>query len=93
MTNILEIGNVRYENGIIKLRINVLKRAVNESVNIWVAEYDESGALVGLKNHPETVTQSKDVEIEYEKSESADETKLFVWNISNSPYCAAQYVE
>ncbi len=94
MTNILEIGNVKYENNVITLHITVLERAeISENINIWLAEYDVGGALVGLKKQSETITESKDVEIKYTRSENAVKTKLFVWNSENLPYCGTQYIE
>lgn len=80
------IGDIAYENNIVTVPVNI---ADGESldVNIYIAEYNESGRLVSAKRIYEEVSENKDITSIFAKSDADNMVSVFVWDNEMTPYC------
>lgn len=77
-----------YVDGIITVDTNNAKKS---AVKVYVAEYDASGALVGVALGEKAAgTDAATVAVEYTKTNSANTIKVMVWNNELTPYLAPQ---
>ncbi len=86
---IMEIGDAAYSDGVITLPVAVFAEGVSEDINIFAAEYVDD-ALINLAHTRETVTESRDITLDYIRSDGNSELKLFVWSDEQAPYRGAQ---
>lgn len=86
--NVTEIKSVTYENGCAVVSVSV---AENDeiSLNIYVAEYNGTGDLVGIKTYKKTLSESDDICINYEMTSDQNSVAVYVWDNDMKPYCDA----